>query len=167
MPASFPGLPVEISAHSRSQLGYRLHRVGPDRKRPQVEIARSTRGPPARIFTLGRNKLDLDRDTALIERRNPDIESVADLQVLDEVLAKIEVDPDVGQIDQGNQRHARRYIFARLYIALIDLRGEGGIDHELIDDRLNALDIGIGLFDVGLGDSPLLFGVAIDGLLVG
>jgi hypothetical protein len=93
--------------------------------------------------------------------------SIADLQVLHEILAKIEMNPDVGQIDQGNQRYAGRYIFARLDIALIDLRGNGGIDNELIDDRLNALDIGIGLFDAGSGNGPLLFGVAIDRLLVG
>ena len=54
-----------------------------------------------------------------------DIESIADLQSLDEILAKIEVDPDVGQIDQGNERYARRYVLARLDIALIDLRGYG------------------------------------------
>src|SRR6202035_6035953 len=102
-----------------------------------------------------------------IESRNKDIKSIADLQVLDEILAKVEVDPDVGQIDQGYERHTRRYIFARLHIALIDLRGDGGIDHELIDDRLNALDIGIGLFDVGPGNGPLFFGVAVDGLVVG
>ena len=51
-------------------------------------------------------------------------------RVLDEILAQIEVDPDVVEIDQGNERHARRDIFARLDIALIDLRGDGGIDHE-------------------------------------
>src|ERR1700722_19306965 len=130
MPASFPGLPVEIGAHPRSQFGHRLDRIGADRKRPQVEIARSTRGPPARIFALGCNKLDLDRDTALIESRNTDIKSIADLQALDEILAKVEVDPDVGQIDQGYEWHTRRYIFARLHIALTNLEGEGGKDRK-------------------------------------
>src|ERR1700722_16862848 len=160
-------MPVEIGAHPRSQLGHRLDRVGADRKRPQVEIACSASGPPTRIFALGRNELDLDRDRAFSESRNTDIKSIADLQVLHEILAKIEMNPDVGQIDQGNQRYAGRYIFARLDIALIDLRGNGGIDNELIDDRLNALDIGIGLFDAGSGNGPLLFGVATDRLLVG
>src|SRR5262249_25467744 len=166
-PDSLPRPPVEIGAHPRSQFGHRLDRVGADRKRAKIEIAGRTRGPPARIFTLGCNQLDLDCDTAVIESRNTDIEPVADLQALDEILAKIEVDPDVVQIDQGHERHARRYIFARLDIALVDLRSDGSIDHELIDDRLNALDIGIGLFDTGLGDRPLLFRVAIDGLLIG
>src|SRR6267378_2219958 len=167
MPVSLPCPPVEIGAHPRSQLGHRLDRVGADRKRPQVEIARSTRGPPARIFALGCNKLDLDRDTAVIKGRNTDIKSIADLQTLDEILAKIEMNPDVGQIDQGNERYARRYVLARLHIALIDLRGYGSIDLELVDDRLNALDIGICLFDAGPGNSSLLFCVAVDSLLVG
>src|SRR5712672_1771440 len=167
MPVSLPCPPVEIGAPARSQLGYRLDRIGADRKRPQVEIARSARGPPARIFALGCNKFEFDRDTAVSESRNADIKSIADLQALDEILAKIEMNPDVGQIDQGNQLYARRYICARLHVALVDLRGDGGIDHELIDDRLNALDIGIGLFDAGPGNGSLLFCVAIDGLFVG
>ena len=37
----------------------------------------------------------------------------------------------------------------------------------MIDDRLNALDIGIGLFDVGPGNGPLFLGVAIDRLFIG
>ena len=77
------------------------------------------------------------------------------------------MDPDVGQIDQGDERHARRHIFAGLDIALIDLRGDRRVDDQLIDDRLNALDIGIGLFDIGLGDRPFFPGVAVDGLFVG
>src|SRR6202035_1884532 len=149
-PASLPRPPVEIGAHSRSQLRHRLDRIGADRERPQVEIARSTRGSPARIFALGCNQLDLDRDAAVGEGRNTDVETVADLQSLDEILAKIEMNTDVGQIDQGDERHARRHVLARLHIALIDLRSYGSIDLELIDDRLNALDIGIGLFDISL-----------------
>src|SRR5207244_9428208 len=108
----------------------------------------------------------LDRDTAVSESRNTDIKSITDLQSLDEILAKIEMNPDVGQIDQGNERNARRYILARLHIALIDLRSYGSIDLELIDDRLNALDIGICLFDAGPGNSSLFFCVAVDSLLV-
>src|SRR5216684_1579604 len=76
------------------------------------------------------------------------------------------MNPDVGQIDQGYERYARRYVLARLDIALIDLRGYGSIDLQLIDDRLNALDIGIGLFDVGPGNRPLFLRVAVDGLVV-
>jgi hypothetical protein len=64
------------------------------------------------------------------------------------------VGSDIGQIDPRYERHARRHIFARLDIALLDLRGDGSIDHQLIDDGLNALDIGIGLFDIGLADRP-------------
>jgi hypothetical protein len=127
--------------------------AGPGRRGSKTSAGRNRRKrawPASSHIRPWCNKLDLDRDAAVSEGRNADIESIADLQALDEILAKIEVDPDVGQIDQGNERHARRYIFARLDIALIDLRGYGSIDLELIDDRLNALDIGIGLFDVGL-----------------
>ncbi len=95
------------------------------------------------------------------------VKSIADFQALHQILAKIEVDPDIGQIDQGDEWHARRNIFARLHIALIDLRGNGSIDNQLIDDGLHALDIGIGLFDIGLGNRPFFPCVAIDSLIVG
>ena len=81
---------------------------------------------------------------------NPNVEPIADFQRLHQILAKIEVDPDVGQIDQGDEGYTRRHIFARLYIALVHLRSDGRIDGELIYDRLNTLDIRICLFDVGL-----------------
>jgi asparagine N-glycosylation enzyme membrane subunit Stt3 len=41
------------------------------------------------------------------ERRNADIEAVADLEAFDEVLAQIEVDPEIVEVDQRDQRHAR------------------------------------------------------------
>jgi len=95
------------------------------------------------------------------------IESIPDLQALHQILAKIEVNPDIGQIDQSNERHARRYIFARLDVALVDLRSDRGIDRELIDGRLNALDIRVALFDIGPGNGPLLLCITVDSLIVG
>src|SRR3954465_5673452 len=108
--ASWPGPPAEIGAHSRSKLGYRLHWIGADRKRPQVESPGGARGPPARIFALGRDELDLNRDGAVPECRNADIEAIADLEAFHEILAKIEMHPEIGQIDQGNERDARRHV---------------------------------------------------------
>src|ERR1700690_268425 len=78
MPNSLPRPPVEIGAHAWSELGHGLNRIGADRKCPEVEIAGSARGAPARIFALGRNQLDLDRDNPVTERRNMDVELVAD-----------------------------------------------------------------------------------------
>ena len=59
---------------------------------------------------------------AVGQRRNAHAEAVADLQRLDQVLAQVEVDPQVAEIDQGHQRHAGRHVFARLHVALVDLR---------------------------------------------
>src|ERR1700722_18453613 len=85
-PPSLPGTPVEISAHSRSQVRHGLDRVGPDRKCPQVEVPRRARGTPARIFALGCNEFDLDRDAAITEGRNTNVESIADFQRLHQIL---------------------------------------------------------------------------------
>src|ERR1700742_2609714 len=167
LPVSLTRPPVEIGAHARAELRHRLDRIGADRKCPEIEIAGRTRGAPTRIFAFGRDQLDFHRDHPVTQRGNMDIELVAYLQTLDQILTQIEVDPDILQVDQGHERYARRYVFARLDIALVDLRGDWGIDDELIDDRLNALDVGIGFFDAGLGNRPLFLGVAVDRLLVG
>src|SRR6202020_287978 len=121
VPASLLGMPVEVSAHPRSQIRYWLDRVSADRKCPQVEVPCSARGTPARIFALGCNESDFDCDAAVTEGRKTNVESIADFQRFHQILAKIEVNPDVGQIDQRDERHARRHIFARLHVTLIHL----------------------------------------------
>src|SRR5262249_32784891 len=108
--ASFAGSPIQVGAHARAQLGYLLHRVGADRERAQVEVAGGAGRAPARIFALGGDQPDLDGDAAVAERGNPHAEAVADLQRLHQVLAQIEMDPQVVEIDQRHQRHAGRDI---------------------------------------------------------
>src|SRR5690348_5523913 len=81
-----PRPPVQIGAHAWTQLGDLLDRVSADRERAQVEIAGCAGGAPARIFALGGNQPDFDRDAAVGECRDADIEAVADLQRPDEIL---------------------------------------------------------------------------------
>ena len=100
--------PVEIGAHAGPQLRHLVDRIGADREGAQVEIAGGAGGAPARIFALGGDQLDLDGDAAVAERRNAHVEAVADFQRLDQILAQIEMDPHVAEIDQRDQRHARR-----------------------------------------------------------
>jgi hypothetical protein len=59
--------------------------------------------------------------------------------------------------DGRHQRHAGRHVFARLDVALVDLRCHRGVDHHLVDDRLHGLDVGDGLADIRLGDLMLLY----------
>src|SRR5262249_59168709 len=96
------------------------------------------------------------------ERWYTHVEAVADFQRLDQVLAQIEVNPQVAKIDQGDQRHAGRHVFARLDITLVDLRGNRSVDRHLIDDGFNGFDIGYCLADIGFGDLTLLARLALD-----
>ena len=103
----------------------------------------------------------------IAERRHPDLEAVADLEALDEILAQVEAQPDIAEVDQREQRHAGRHILAELGADLVDLRRERRLDRQLGDLGLERRDRGVGLGDVGLGDAALLGGVAGDRLLVG
>jgi len=55
-----------------------VDRIGADREGAKVEIAGGAGGAPARIFALGGDELNLDGDAAVAERRNADVEVVAD-----------------------------------------------------------------------------------------
>src|SRR5262249_54211895 len=167
VPVSSTLLPVRIRTHARSQLRYLFDGISADGKRPQIEIAGGAGGAPARIFAFGGDQPDLDGDAAVTSRRNSHAESVADLQRLDQVLAQVEVDPQVVEIDQGHQRHAGRDVFAGVNVALVDLRGDRRVDDHLIDDRLHGRDVGNRLLHVCRGDLAFLFRVTVDRLLVG
>src|SRR5262249_40919027 len=158
--------PIQVGAHAGAQLRHLVDRVGADRERAQVEIAGGAGGAPACIFAFGGDQFDLDGDAAVGERRDAYVEAVADLQRFDEIFAQIEVDPHVIEIDQGYQRHAGRDVFAGLHVALVDLRGYRRVDHHLLDDRLHGRDVGDRLLHGRCGDFVLLFGVAVDRLLV-
>src|SRR5262249_5366827 len=80
---SFAHPPIQISAHARPQLRHLVDRVGADREGSKVEVAGGAGGAPARIFSLGSNQLDLDRNTAVAERRNSYAEAVPDLDSFD------------------------------------------------------------------------------------
>ena len=77
------------------------------------------------------------------------------------------MNPYIIEIDEGYQWNAWRNIFPGLNVALVDLRGDRSIDRHLVDDRLHGLDVGDGFADIRLRDLVLLFGVAIDRLIVG
>src|SRR5437016_14527590 len=85
-PASSARPPVRIGAHAGTQLWHLVDRIGADRERPQVEVAGGAGGAPARILALGGDELDLDGDTAIVERRNVHAEAIADLQRLHQIL---------------------------------------------------------------------------------
>src|SRR5262249_34391757 len=87
--------PIEIGTHAGPQFRHLVDRVGTDREGAQVEIAGRPGRTPACIFALGGDQLDLDGDAAIGERRYTHIEAVTDLQGLDQVLSKIEVNPQV------------------------------------------------------------------------
>src|SRR6185312_13019131 len=162
--ASLARPPVQIGAHAGAQLRHLIDRVGADRERAQVEIAGGAGGAPACIFAFGSDEFHLDRYTAVGARWDAYVEAIADFQRLDQVLAQIEVDPHVVEIDQRHQRHARRDVFAGLNVALVDLRGHRRVDHHLLDDRMHGRDVGRRFLDVRCGDLVLLFGIAVDRL---
>src|SRR5262249_58055667 len=85
--------PVHIGAHAWPKLRYLVDRVSADRERAQVEIAGRTRGAPARILALGGDQPDFDRDAAVTERRDADVEAITDLRRIDHILAQIEMCP--------------------------------------------------------------------------
>src|SRR5262249_46565676 len=151
-----PHPPIEIGTHAGPQLQHLVDWVGADREGAQVEIAGRPGSTPACIFALGGNQLDLDGDAAVGERRDMYTEAVTDLQGLDQVLAQVEVDPQVAKIDQGDQRHAGRHVFARLDVALVDLRGDRRVDRHLLDDGLDGFDVGCRLADVCFRDLAFL-----------
>src|SRR5262252_7166164 len=104
--ASFSRPPIQIGAHARPQLRYLFDRVRADRERAQVEIASGAGGAPARILALGSDELDLGGNVTIAERRNAHADAITDLQRLYQVLAHVEVDPQVVEINQGYQRYA-------------------------------------------------------------
>src|SRR5215472_13657205 len=159
--------PVQVGAHAGAQLRHLVDRVGADRECAQVEIAGGAGGAPARVFAFGGDEFDLDGDAAVGQCRDAYVEAVADLQRFDEILAQIEVDPHVIEIDQSYQRHAGRDVFAGLHVALVDLRGYRRVDHHLLDDRLHGRDVGSCFLHSRCGDLVLLFGVTVDRLLIG
>src|SRR5262245_12081155 len=164
---SFPHPPIEIGTHARPQLRHLVDRVGADRERAQVEITGRPGRAPACIFALGGDQLNLNGDAAVTKRRYTHPEAVTDLQALDQILTQVEVDPQVAKIDQGDQRHAGRHVFARLNVTLIDLRGDRRVHRHLIDDGLYGFDIGYRLADVRFGYLVFFLRVAVDRLLVG
>src|SRR5262249_4261819 len=87
--------PVQIGAHSGPQLRDLVDRVGAYRERAQVKVSDCTGASPACIFALCRDLLDLYEDAPVAERRNANSEPIADLELLDQILAQIEVDPQV------------------------------------------------------------------------
>ena len=92
---------------------------------------------------------------------------VARLQSLDEVFAQVEAQPYVTQIDEREERHARRDIFAKFGADLIDLRGDRRLDRKFVDLGLGGVDRGLRLEDIGARDAALLRGGAGDGFLIG
>ena len=86
--------------------GTACHRIGSNLEGAQVEIAGRARGAPSRIFALGGDHLDLRRDHPVAERGHPHLEAVSELQALGEILAQIEAQPHIVQIDERQQRHA-------------------------------------------------------------
>ena len=61
------------------RLRHLVDRVGADRKRAQVEITGGAGGAPACIFAFGGDQFHLNGNTTVGERRDADIEAVADL----------------------------------------------------------------------------------------
>src|SRR5262245_45031287 len=94
-PAASALAPFHVGAHAGAQLRHLFDRIGADRERPQVEIPGGAGGAPACVLALGRNELDLDGDAAVAERGNAHVEPLAELQRLYQVLAQIEVDPEI------------------------------------------------------------------------
>src|SRR5262249_36942650 len=140
---------------------------GADRECAQIEIACGAGGAPARVFAFGGDEPDLDRDLAIIESWDTHVEVVADLERSYQVLPQIEVDPHVVQVNESYQWHARRYIFARLNVALVGLGSHWCVDHHLVDDRLHGRDVSRSFLHRGCGDLALFFGVAVYRLVVG
>ena len=142
-------------------------RIGAHLEGPKVEIAGGPRRAPARIFAARRDDADLGLDLPVAKRRHAHRKPVADLEALDEILAQVEAQPDVVKIDEREQRHAGRDIFAELRADLVDLRRDRRLDRQFVDSRLDRVDRGLRLDHIGAGDGALLFRVAGDGLLIG
>src|SRR5258708_8528056 len=98
--AALSSAPVQIGAHAGPQLRHLVDRISADREGAKVEVAGGAGGAPTRIFSLGGDQLDLDCDAAVTECRNADVEAVANLERLYQVLAQVQVDPEVAKIDQ-------------------------------------------------------------------
>src|SRR5215831_8975280 len=165
--ASLSRPPTQIGAHARSQLRHLFDRVRPDREGAQIEIASGPGCTPARILALGGDERDLGGNATIAERGNAHPDAITDLQRLHQVLAQVEVDPQVVEINQSHQRYARRHVFSGFHVALVDLRGDRRVDHHLVDNGLHGFDVGDCFPDIGLSDLPLLFRITIDRLLIG
>ena len=95
------------------------------------------------------------------------LEPVADLEPLDQILAEIESQPDVAEVDEREKRHAGGDIFPDLRSDLIDLRGDRRLDRELVDVGLDRVDARLRLEHVGPSDGALFLGRSVDGLVIG
>jgi hypothetical protein len=160
-----PLLPVGIDAHARPQPGHGLDGVSADLEGAQVEVAGRAGRAPAGILATRGDLAYLDGDGLVAQGRRAHVEAVANLEVLHEVFAQVEAQPDVAEIDQRQQRYAGRDVFARVRAGVIDLRRHRRLHRELCDLGLQRGDRGLGLGEGGLRHTAFLDGVAVDGFV--
>src|SRR3984957_9402098 len=103
--------PLGINAHARPKRGEGRNGIGAHLEGPEVEVAGRPRRAPTRIFATRLDKLDLRLDFLVPECGRAHLESVADLEPLDQILAEIEPQPDVVEVVQREKRHAGRDVF--------------------------------------------------------
>src|SRR5271165_4396002 len=102
---SFPhSPPFQIDAHSWAKLRDRLRWVSAHRKSTQIKIASRTCCAPACVFPVRGNEFDGGSDEPVSKRRNMHLKLIAYLESLYEVLAEIESQEHIVQIDQGEKR---------------------------------------------------------------
>src|SRR5262249_30803717 len=125
--------PVGVRAHARPQARNLLDGISADGEGSEVKVAGGPGRAPTRILTLRRDELDLGHDLPVAKSGKSNLDAIAELQGLDEVLAQIEPQPNVVHIDQGDERDARPDTLALFDIDLIDLSFAWCEHHHLID----------------------------------
>ena len=100
--------------------------IGANLEGAQIEVAGGARRSPARIFAARRNRLHPHFYDLVVKRRDPHRKFIADFQISRKIFAQIETKPDIAEIDQRQQRNARRNIFAEFAADLINLRRDRG-----------------------------------------
>src|SRR5260221_1546020 len=126
--------PVDQNRHSRSQPGYLVGRTRTYLESLDVIAARLPCGSPSGVLAPGADVVHRESDRPPAERRHAARDLRPDLDLRQLVLAKVEDDPYVVQVDEGHDREARRRELPLMQNHLVDLgryrRGQRDIGGE-------------------------------------
>src|SRR5258708_7298257 len=147
--------PCNDGTHAGTQAIDRLYRPRPYFEGAEIEIAGSARGPPCGVLPLHIDHGDPDRNNLRLQSRHGQVEFVADLQPAEQILAQVECEPQVLQVDHREQRRPRAEILAERSDTCGHLAGDRGTDGEFGYVDITLIQCSFSLLHLSRGKSAL------------